>query len=148
MADKKIDLGVVKIEELQKTSDVKQLPEFYKRSPIVNYIIHGQVVAGLVPYADPLTILMTSKEQADLYEPEVDEVIIELLEDKSIVEGLNEICNLNIKNDDQLLEEIDESGVYDRNISGYNLPFSDSRFIDYLGEVEIDLDVFLNEFSE
>ena len=89
MADKKIDLGVVKLEELQKVSDTKQLPEFYKGAPIVNYLLHGALVAEVVPYADPLTILLTTEDQVDVEEPVVDEYVIELTPDKSIVEGLN-----------------------------------------------------------
>lgn len=148
MADKKIDLGVVKLEELQKVSDTKQLPEFYKGAPIVNYLLHGALVAEVTPYADPLTILLTSEDRVDEEEPVVDEYVIELTPDKSIVEGLNETCKLQIKNDDELLEEIEESAVYDRNISGYNITFTNDRFIDYFNEVDIDLDVFIEDYAE
>ena len=91
MADKKIDLGVVKLEELQKVSDTKQLPEFYKGAPnllIIYYMEHQQLKQHHI--ADPLTILLTTEDQVDVEEPVVDEYVIELTPDKSIVEGLNE----------------------------------------------------------
>ena len=148
MADKKIDLGVVKLEELQKVSDTKQLPEFYKGAPIVNYLLHGALVAEVTPYADPLTMLFTTEDQVDEEEPVVDEYVIELTPDKSIVEGLNETCKIQVKNDDELLEVIEDGAVYDRNISGYNITFTNDRFIDYFNEVEIDLDVFIEDYAE